>query len=406
MKEKLKVVWLCNLSNKEIQNAIRSHKRVNEYAPWMFMSLKIAEKDSRFEFHVIAPHTFIMGVKEFELRGIHYHFFNPYIPIWGHPWPYFFEVNYMTNFCKTKRIVSRIVESIKPDIIHLFGAENPEYSSAILPLAKKYPTVLSIQGFFSHSKNANSKNDKKRMDIEQEIIRAIPVCFSRSKTQAKDVLEYNHNMQFIPNSFGSCEIKYDDLPKEKKYDLVFFARICKDKGVDDLLQVVFSLKKRLPNISLCIIGGGNTGGYKEKCKEMGIDENVVWTGFLPTRKDVHFTAAQGRISVLPTYHDVLPGTIIESMFMGIPMVTYDVDSNPEINENYEAIKLVKVGDVNALTETLFELLQNEKERIELSEAGKKRAYEMFAPSDKQVADQWMNGYEFAVSLFNKKVTQK
>ncbi len=402
MKERIKVVWLCNLSNKELQNNLKPHRCVNEYAPWMFMSLRIAEKDSRFEVHVIAPHAFISDLREFELRNIHYHFYNPYIPVWGHPWPSFFELNYMTNFHKTKRIVSCLVDQIKPDVIHLFGAENPEYSSAILPLSKKYPTILSIQGFFSHSKNANGINDKKRKQIEQKIIRTIPVSFSRSKTQARDVLEYNPNMQFIPNSFGSCEIKYDDLPKEKKYDLVFFARICKDKGVDDLLQVVCSLRKRLHNVSLCIIGGGNTGAYKETCKELGIEENVIWTGFLPTRKDVHFTAAQGKISVLPTYHDVLPGTIIESMFMGIPMVTYDVDSNPEINEYYEAIKLVKVGDVQALTDVLFELLQDEKARMKLSEAGKKRAYEMFAPTDKQVADQWMRGYELAIESFVKK----
>ena len=401
MKKKLKVVWLCNLSNREIQDIIEPHKRVNEYAPWMFMSLGIAEKDSRFEIHVVAPHVFISSEKEFELRGIHYHFYNPYIPVWGHPWPYFFDYNVLTNFRIVNRMVSRIVNRIKPDVIHLYGAENPEYSAAALDLANKYPTILTIQGFMSHSKGALNCVDRKRVEIEQKVIRRIPICFFRSHTQANSVLEFNPKIELLPNTYGSYELKYESFPEEKKYDLVFFARLCKDKGLDDLLEALHNLKSKMPDVSLCIIGGGDMEYYKKMCKALDIERNVIWLGLLP-RKDVHFNVVQARISVLPTYHDELPGTIIESMFLGVPVVTYDVDSNPEINENYEAIRLVKVGDIEALTYTLYDLLQDKGKRIALGKAGKNRAYEMFAPSDEQVANQWIKGYLRSIELFNIK----
>ena len=86
------------------------------------------------------------------------------------------------------------------------------------------------------------------------------------------------------------------------------------------------------------------------------------------------------------------------MFLGVPVVTYNVDSNPEINENYEAIKLVHVGDVQELTNTLLNLLKDETKRLSLSKSGLKRAYEMFAPSDETVANQWYAGYQRAIHI--------
>lgn len=402
MNEKMKVVWLCHFRNKEIQDILHPRKRESEKAPWILVSLRIAEQDSRFEFHVVAPHPYISGVREFELRGIYYHFFNPYIPFIGYPWPRHFRFDYITNFWWNKRRVRQLVTKIQPDVIHLFGAENPYYSSTILPLVDKYPTILTIQGFISHTTLPRTKLIKKHISIEQEVIRSIPVCFFRSKTQAKDTREYNPDIELIPNVFGSYELKYDDVPREKKYDIVFFARICKDKGIDDLLVATSKIKQKKPDVSLCIIGSGRIEGYKQKCQELGISDNVIWLGFLPTRKDVHLTVAQSKISVLPTYHDILPGTIIESMFLGVPMVTYDVDSNPEINEDYEAIRLVKAGDTDALASALLTLLQNDEERELLSAMGKKRAYEMFAQSDKWVEDQWMEGYTRAIEIFRKR----
>ena len=404
MSEKLKVVWLCHLSNKEIQDILHPWKRVREYAPWMFISLRVAEQDPRFEVHVVAPHAYIARTHEFELRGIHYHFYNPNIPVIGQPWPHLRGVSWdeFSDFRRSKRIVSRIINKINPDVIHLYGAENPYYSSTVLPLIDKYPTILTIQGFASHTKNKISKHMAKKIEVEQKVIRAIPICFYRAKKQGQDTLDYNPKMELLPNMFGSYELKYDNLPTDKKYDLVFFATICKDKGMDDLIKAVKIIKNKKPDISLCVIGGGSIEKYVTMCDELGVKDNVTWAGFQPTRRDVHFLAAQCRISVLPTYHDILPGTITESMFLGIPMVSYDVDSNPEINEDYEAVRLVKVGDVDALADNLYQLLCDDQQRMKLGEAGHTRAYEMFAPTNKQVAEQWMNGYQRAIELFRSK----
>ena len=48
-------------------------------------------------------------------------------------------------------------------------------------------------------------------------------------------------------------------------------------------------------------------------------------------------AINARICVLPTYHDILPGTILESMFMKLPVIAYDVTGLSELNDKGQSV---------------------------------------------------------------------
>ena len=399
---KLKVVWLCHLTNREIQDILKPRKRVKEYAPWMFISLKIAEQDSDMELHIVAPHEYISKEKQFTLRGIHYHFFNPYIPLLGRHWPGFFRWDFISGFHKTRRKVSNIINKIKPDVIHLFGAENPQYSSGILPLINKYPTILTVQGFISHTYENLDKILETRISIEKQIVKRIPISFYSTKKQASDISQLNPKIELMHNFFGSYKIEQPTTIPSKKYDLVYFARISKDKGIEDLIHAISKIKSLLPDISLCVIGGGKYDAFQQLSIELGLSNNIHWIGFLPTREEVWRKACQCRISVLPTYHDIIPGTIIESMFLGLPVISYATDSIPEINEKGDVIRLVEKGNVNELSKAILEILSDDNVQKKMSKSGIKRAEEMFNPSPKETINEWHKGYKRAINLFNKK----
>ena len=201
--------------------------------------------------------------------------------------------------------------------------------------------------------------------------------------------------------YGSYEVKPIVAKVEPKYDIVFFARISRDKGVKDLIDAINIIKKDRPNVKACIIGGNKNNVFNDYSREQGLEDNIEWTGRLDTREDVHNKAIEGRLSVLPTYHDINPGTIIESMFLGIPVVTYDIPANVEINENGEAIKLVEYKNVTQLAECIEYLLNNPEQRKQLSKAAKVRAKELFAPSNEKLQSCLKEGYQEAIALFNK-----
>ena len=187
---------------------------------------------------------------------------------------------------------------------------------------------------------------------------------------------------------------------EKKYDLVFFARLSKDKGINDLLKALSIIKKEKPDINLCIMGIGKMDTLKKLASDLNIIENIFWAGFLPTQDDVHQLASQARISVLPTYHDIISGTIVESLFLKLPVVAYNAGSIHEVNNKEEIISLVDIGDVQGLVKAIEKLLGNEKLLKEKAEKGYQRAIEMFSTSDDQVKKDLLNAYSEVIKDFN------
>lgn len=219
----------------------------------------------------------------------------------------------------------------------------------------------------------------------------------RTETMGADIKAINKEATLHWHHYPMQEICPVDV--EKQFDVVFFARVCKEKGIGDLLEAVAEIKKEKPDISLCVIGGGKTDIWKEKAKELGISGNVFWAGFLPAQKDVHKMASAARISVLPTYHDIISGTIIESLFLKIPVVAYDVGSIHEVNQHEKIITLVDKFDINGLAESVLLLLNDSKLRQEIAEKGYTRVHEMFSTSVDVIKTEFLNTYSNVINDF-------
>ena len=400
MKKKLKVVWICHFTNDEIQKTLQPRKRTNEFAPWIPLSYNILKNDPDLELHIISPHTYISGIKALTKEGIRFYFYNAHMPITGRQWPGFFKWDYISNFRRNKLITRLLVNKIQPDIIHLHGAENAYYSSTILQFIGVYPTILTVQGFVSKTSSKNTQLVKKRIAVEAEILRKIKNAFYRTATMAKDINAFNTDINLFWNNYPQKEVRLVEKA-QKKFDLVFFARISKDKGIVDLIKALVIIKQSKPNITLCAIGSERTKPFKLLAQEMGVAKNITWAGFLPTQDDVHQMASQAKISVLPTYHEIVSGTILESMLLKLPVVAYNVGSIHEINEKDEIITLVDKLDVEGLASAINHLLEKPDVRKEKAEKGYKRAYDMFAHSDEVIRESLLTAYQQTIEEFYK-----
>jgi glycosyltransferase involved in cell wall biosynthesis len=357
------------------------------------------ESKPGIELHIISPQEHITKYIHFELRGVHYHFFNSHIPFWGRHWPGFFRFDYWTGFASNKIIVKKIVNKIKPDIIHLHGAELAYYSSTVLQFKNKFPVLVTIQGFISHA-NQNNYQIRKRVDYETKILKSFRHFGYRTHTMGKDIKEINPDALLHWHHYPSPEI--NNYKCEKKYDLVFFARLTKDKGIEDLLKAVSILKKIKPDISLLAIGGANSS-YKaylvELATQLNLTNNVLWAGFLPTSDDVHKMASAAKISILPTYNELISGTIIESLFLKLPVVAYDVGSIHEVNEQEEIISLVEKGNIDGLVKNVIALLSDEELIKKRAEMGYKKALELLDNS--KIFGDLLKAYKEVISDFKR-----
>ncbi len=395
--KKLKVLWLCYFSNKEVQDQLKPWKRIGEFAPWISSMITLFENDQDIELHVISQHEWIPGYKHFVKKGVNYYFINKGIPLIGRHWPGFFRFDVWADLYFTKRIIARIVNKVRPDIIHMQGTENL-FCTSVTQFHKKYPVFITIQGFIHKSLKSN-KVEIVRAKKELELLKMFRHYGYRTKSMGEEILLLNLDAVLHWHNYPMKTIIPVDT--DKKFDLVFFARVCKEKGIEDLLHAVSIIKKDKPDISLCVIGGGKSESFKKLGLDLGMQNNVFWAGFLPTQDDVHNMASKARISVLPTYHDIISGTILESLLLKIPVVAYDVGSIHEVNAKDEIIALVEKRNIEQLAEAILYLLNNPEICKRRAEKGYIRAVEMFSHDDGEVRQSLLKAYIEVIRDFKK-----
>jgi glycosyltransferase involved in cell wall biosynthesis len=396
----MKIVWLCHFSNKKVQEILKPSKKVAETAPWISALISLFEEVPNVELHIVSPHKYIGSNRQFILSGIHYHFFNAHIPFLGRHWPGFFKIDYLTDFYLSKVKVRKIINMINPDLIHLHGAENAYYSSTILQFKDIYPVLVTIQGFVSHASSQDNLQVKKCINVEEEILRSLSHFGYRTQEMKKDILSFNPKAKLHWHFYPTKEITPVEI--EKKHDVVFFANISKDKGIEDLLKAISIVKHDIVNVSVCVIGAATTAYLnflREMANQLGISDNIHWVGYLNSNIDVLKIASSSRISVLPTWHDIIPGTIIESMFLKLPVVAYSVGGIPEINDDGEFISLVTKGDINGLAEKILRLLKNPELIKSQGEKAYYRAREFF--DNTKIPNELLIAYKEVINDFKK-----
>jgi glycosyltransferase involved in cell wall biosynthesis len=358
--KKIKVAWICRVSDPDINDRLKPLKRTPQVSPWISHTANYLSDDPEIELHIISPHEYITGIKRFNRNGVYYYFFNNNIPIWGRHWPGIFKWDIMTNYVHNKRVVRKIIQAINPDVIHLQGAENPYYSITALQFLGKYPLVVNLQRMTLNFFRGYHKEAIKAVEVEKEILSKFKHFTIRTKKMKEDLLYFNPNAITYWVRYSIPEL----VPKsvKKEYDMVYFAQICKTKGIEDTIECLRILKSKFRKVTLCIMGSCNST-YKEYllniAEEKGVGDCILWKGFLPSLEEVHNEASRTKISVLPTYYDIIPGTIIESMQLGLPVVSYKAGSISELNEDRENVLLSEIGDIEGLANNIIRLLTDD-----------------------------------------------
>lgn len=398
----MKIAWICHFSNPEIQKMLGLEGSVHHFAPWITYTIPVFENTPEHELHIISPHRYLKQHRSFILRGVHYHFFNPGIPFWGRHWPSLFRWDLFTHYRGTRRMIGKIIRTISPDVIHLQGAENPYYSASILDLKKFYPILINLQRMNLSFDFGSSREGRLRTYYEKRILAEFEHYSIRTSTMERDLKQYNP--QAVTHSVRYAIPMLQPYPAEKEHDLVFFARVSPTKGIEDLLKASAIVAKQLGELRVLIIGAVEDA-YREYLNSTYACDKLIltWKGVLPQLEDVHREACRAKISVLPTHQDIIPGTIVESMMLGLPVVSTKVGSIPELNETRESLLLVEKGDIDALSQSILRLLQNPEEAATLAIRARQTISEWVGSEG--VLEQHISAYRATIETYMNKSKQ-
>lgn len=165
----------------------------------------------------------------------------------------------------------------------------------------------------------------------------------------------------------------DGLPR-----IVFLGQIVERKGIHVLIEAMAHLRGAA---ELLLVGGDWSGpGYAADLRALAIERGVDQVAtFENHRGDVAAILSTADVLVLPSLSEARPRTIIEAMFLGVPVVASNVGGIPGLVADGETGLLVPAGDPRALADALGRLVASPHLRHLMGAAAKRRAAREFDP---------------------------
>lgn len=118
------------------------------------------------------------------------------------------------------------------------------------------------------------------------------------------------------------------------HNMLYLARIDKNKGIFETIETFRLLKQAYPRIRLNICGNGEPNFVKEVMDYVARNklEDVVFHGRVSGYKKAQAFASND-IYILPSYQEGMPTSLLEAMAFGLPVITRPVGGVPDFFEN-------------------------------------------------------------------------
>jgi glycosyltransferase involved in cell wall biosynthesis len=166
-----------------------------------------------------------------------------------------------------------------------------------------------------------------------------------------------HRLRLVLNSVDLSGLEFRINPRNSMdpFSVLFVGRICRPKGVFDLVEA-FSLAKLPASSHLHIVGDGEDVGELETfIGDLGIADKVTLAG---ATSSVPEYLADSHVLVLPSYAEGIPRAIMEAFAAGTPVVGTDIPGIRQLIEDEVTGLLAPVGDTGPLARAIERLCNN------------------------------------------------
>ena len=232
-----------------------------------------------------------------------------------------------------RKLIIFIIAKIKKDkvIVHLHGSEFEEFYFSGSGIQKKM-----VAWMFNHAN-------------------VVLVLSKKWKNFAKSI-SANENI-FVLYNGAIPEQFYPSLHDQSIINILFMGRLGARKGTFDLLKAFLLIHEELPNVKLILGGDGELDKANQFVVENNLQSKVEIKGWLSGQDKIDaFRNAQ--IYVLPSYNEGLPGSVLEAMAAGLPIVSTSVGGIPEAVLNGVNGIIINPGDIKSMSSALFKLCKD------------------------------------------------
>lgn len=159
---------------------------------------------------------------------------------------------------------------------------------------------------------------------------------------------------------------------EKKYGqqkILFLGRLCKEKGIEELLAVMPGLKEKYPSLHLYLGGNWQDKELEEMIKSY--HDYITWLGWVSGEEKKEYLA-ECDIFVLPSYFEGQPVSVLEAMAAACAVVASGTGGIPQMVREGETGILIEPRDKASLQSGLEKLLGDSQLCRQLGERARQK----------------------------------
>lgn len=251
----------------------------------------------------------------------------------------------------------KLLKAEKPDKVITYTIKCNVYGAYACKMLK-IPCYCNITGlgstFFNGGivKFITSKMYKYMMNKAE-------VVFLENVGNEKTLLDmkiFKKGQTFVLNGAGVNLEKFSfaEYPENNdKISFLFFARIMREKGVDELFYAIEKLSLEYSNLEFNFIGIYEDE-YEQRVSELEKKGLIHYYGF---QKDVLSFIQQCNCVILPSYHEGMANTLLESAAVGRPIITSNINGCMEAVIDKKSGFLVEIQNKEDLYQKIKQFVE-------------------------------------------------
>ena len=251
----------------------------------------------------------------------------------------------------------RILNKENPDLVITYTIKPNIYAGLICRL-KKIPYAVNITGLGSTFQNEGLLKKLVTAMYKVSAKKAKVVFFENIEnleTFVKlGILKYEQTQLLNGAGVNLEKFKFEEYPRENDtIRFLFMGRVMAEKGVNELFEAMQRLYKNGYNFELDVLGN-----YEEDYKNIiNKFENEGWLKYHGYQNDVKPFIKNSHCFVLPSWHEGMANTNLESGAMGRPVITSNIHGCLEAVVDGKTGFLVEPKNAGSLYEKLKEFIE-------------------------------------------------
>lgn len=274
----------------------------------------------------------------------------------------------------------QIIKNIKPDKVITYTIK-PNIYGCFASRIKHIKAYANITGLGTAFQNDGLLTKLVTIMYKAAFKRVKKVFFENKENRdvivSKGIIEEERTHCLNGAGVNLEEYPFADYPEDGTIRFLFIGRVMKEKGIDELFEAAERLKSEGADVAVDVIGPFEEH-YESKVNELDKAGIINYHGY---QSEVKPFIRQAHCFVLPSYHEGMANTLLESGAMGRPLITSNIHGCLEAVKDGETGYLCNVKDAE-------DLYIKMKQFIDLSYEDKKKMGKL--------------SHEYVAGVFDKK----